>query len=149
MQYLIRLGTSFLLAAAILTAQVINTLDDIALYNRALSEKEINQLMNTGLQEGMTSVEAKEKLVTTWARLKGKNLPIDLAKDLVASIPDAYLLQQFDNPANPEIHERTTAEEIWADCDGLIDCFVSGVGTGGTITGCARALKEKNQTSLL
>ena len=49
------------------------TLDDMALYNRALSEKEINQLMNTGLKEGMTSVEAKEKLVTTWARLKGKN----------------------------------------------------------------------------
>ena len=69
---------------------------------------------------------------------------IELAKDLVASIPNAYLLQQFDNLSNPEIHEKTTAEEIWEDCEGKLDALIAGVGTGGTITGCARFLKRKN-----
>ena len=69
---------------------------------------------------------------------------IALAKELVADIPGAYLLQQFDNPANPAVHERTTAEEIWRDCEGRVDVLVAGVGTGGTITGCARLLKQRN-----
>ena len=69
---------------------------------------------------------------------------IQLAKELVASIPNAYLLQQFDNLSNPEIHEKTTAEEIWEDCEGKLDALIAGVGTGGTITGCARFLKQKN-----
>ncbi len=69
---------------------------------------------------------------------------IQLAKELVASIPNSYLLQQFDNLSNPEIHEKTTAEEIWEDCEGKLDALIAGVGTGGTITGCARFLKQKN-----
>ena len=69
---------------------------------------------------------------------------IALANELVEEIPEAYLLQQFDNPANPAVHERTTAEEIWNDCDGQLDALVAGVGTGGTITGCARLLKQRN-----
>ena len=69
---------------------------------------------------------------------------IDLAQELVEEIPDAYLLQQFVNAANPAIHERTTAEELWADTDGSLDVLVAGVGTGGTITGCARLLKARN-----
>jgi cysteine synthase A len=69
---------------------------------------------------------------------------IQLAKELVASIPNAYLLQQFDNSSNPEIHEKTTAEEIWKDCEGKLDALIAGVGTGGTITGCAKFLKQKN-----
>ena len=69
---------------------------------------------------------------------------IQLAKELVASVPNAYLLQQFDNLSNPEIHEKTTAEEIWEDCEGKLDALIAGVGTGGTITGCARFLKQKN-----
>ncbi|MGB1776598.1 MAG: cysteine synthase A [Synechococcus sp.] len=69
---------------------------------------------------------------------------IALAKELVDEIPDAYLLQQFDNPANPAVHARTTAEEIWSDCDGWIDVLVAGVGTGGTISGCGRVLRERN-----
>jgi len=69
---------------------------------------------------------------------------IQLAKELVASIPNAYLLQQFDNLSNPQIHEKTTAEEIWEDCEGNLDALIAGVGTGGTITGCARFLKQKN-----
>ena len=56
---------------------------------------------------------------------------IELAKELVATIPEAYLLQQFDNPANPQVHERTTAEEIWNDCEGRLDGLIIGVGTGG------------------
>ena len=69
---------------------------------------------------------------------------IALARELVAEIPGAYLLQQFDNPANPAVHERTTAEEIWTDCEGRIDVLVAGVGTGGTITGCANILRQRN-----
>ncbi len=69
---------------------------------------------------------------------------IYLAKELVASIPNAYLLQQFDNLSNPEIHEKTTAKEIWEDCEGKLDALIAGVGTGGTITGCAKFLKQKN-----
>jgi len=69
---------------------------------------------------------------------------IQLATELVASVPNAYLLQQFDNLSNPEIHEKTTAEEIWEDCEGKLDALIAGVGTGGTITGCARFLKQKN-----
>ncbi len=69
---------------------------------------------------------------------------INLAQELVISIPNSYLLQQFDNPANPKVHEATTAEEIWSDCDGKVDALVAGVGTGGTITGCATVLRKRN-----
>ena len=69
---------------------------------------------------------------------------IDLAEELVDSIPNAYLLQQFDNLSNPAIHEKTTAKEIWEGCDGNLDGLIAGVGTGGTITGCARFLRQKN-----
>ena len=75
---------------------------------------------------------------------QGMTGAIALAKELETEIPGAYLLQQFDNPANPAVHERTTAEEIWCDCAGRVDALVAGVGTGGTITGCARLLKQRN-----
>lgn len=65
------------------------------------------------------------------------------AEEILAANPGAFMPRQFSNPANPAIHERTTAEEIWADTDGKIDIFVAGVGTGGTITGVARALKKR------
>lgn len=68
------------------------------------------------------------------------------AEQLVEENPDAIMLQQFDNPSNPEIHHNTTAEEIWADTDGAVDLFVAGVGTGGTLTGVASALKEKKDS---
>lgn len=66
------------------------------------------------------------------------------AKDLAEAIPGSVILQQFDNPANPEAHRSTTAEEIWADTDGKVDIFVAGVGSGGTITGVGETLKKKN-----
>ena len=69
---------------------------------------------------------------------------IRTAEKLVRENPDAIMLQQFDNPANPAIHRTTTAEEIWADTDGQVDLFVAGVGTGGTFSGVSAALKEKN-----
>ena len=61
----------------------------------------------------------------------------------IATEHDAFMPQQFENPANPEIHRRTTAEEIWRDIDGKVDAFVAGVGTGGTITGVGEVLKER------
>lgn len=65
------------------------------------------------------------------------------AEELAAKTPGAYMPQQFRNPANPEVHRRTTAEEIWADTDGGVDVFVAGVGTGGTITGVAQVIKAR------
>jgi len=65
------------------------------------------------------------------------------AEEIAASLPKAVILQQFSNPANPEIHRRTTAEEIWADTGGAVDFLVAGVGTGGTITGVSEVLKKR------
>jgi cysteine synthase len=72
----------------------------------------------------------------------GMNEAVELARELVAR-HDGFMPMQFSNPANAEIHRRTTAEEIWADLDGEIDAFVAGVGTGGTITGVGQVLKER------
>lgn len=74
---------------------------------------------------------------------KGMKGAIERAQQIVASDPNALMLQQFQNPANPDIHRRTTALEIWEDTGGKVDVFISGVGTGGTITGTGSVLKQK------
>ena len=75
--------------------------------------------------------------------IEGMGGCIRRAQEIANTVPNAYMLQQFRNPANPEVHRRTTAEEIWADTDGQIDFLISGVGTGGTITGVAEVLKQR------
>jgi cysteine synthase A len=74
---------------------------------------------------------------------KGMPGAIDRAKSLLSEIPNSFMPQQFQNPANPAVHGKTTAEEIWADTDGKVDALISGVGTGGTITGIAQVIKER------
>lgn len=95
------------------------------------------------------SIERRKLLVAYGAKLvltegpKGMNGAIAKSEEIAASDPDRYvLLQQFKNPANPAIHEKTTGPEIWDDTDGAIDILVSGVGTGGTITGVSRFIKR-------
>ena len=83
------------------------------------------------------------EIVLTPAPL-GMRGAIERAEELLKETPGAMMLQQFENPANPEIHRRTTAEEIWRDTGGKVDVLISGVGTGGTITGCGEVLKQRN-----
>src|ERR1022692_24703 len=81
---------------------------------------------------------------------QGMKGSIARAEQIVATDPERYvLLQQFDNPANPEIHFKTTGPEIWEDTDGQIDVLVSGVGTGGTITGVSRYIKQDRKKSII
>lgn len=96
------------------------------------------------------SVERRKMLKLLGAELqltpadKGMKGAIARAEEVIASLPDAVMPGQFENPANPEIHRKTTAEEIWRDTGGAIDVLISGVGTGGTLTGCAEVLKLRN-----
>jgi cysteine synthase A len=96
------------------------------------------------------SIERRQLLTIFGAKLvltpgaEGMPGAIKKADELAASTPNSFLPQQFNNPANPEIHSLTTAEEIWRDTDGKVDILISGVGTGGTITGVTRVLKQKN-----
>ncbi|MBA7596332.1 O-acetylserine sulfhydrylase [subsurface metagenome] len=84
------------------------------------------------------------EIVLTSAEL-GMTGAVQEAEQLVAQNSNSFMPQQFNNPANPQIHAETTAEEIWNDTDGKVDIFVAGIGTGGTLTGCAEVLKQRNK----
>lgn len=123
---------------------------------------------NTGIALAMAAAAKGYKLILTMpetmskerrAMLKAYGAQLELtpgsegmggcirkAQEITDSLPDAYMLQQFNNPANPEIHKSTTAEEIWADTEGKVDMIVAGVGTGGTITGISEVLKRYKPT---
>ena len=97
------------------------------------------------------SIERRQLLSILGAELvltpgtEGMNGAIKKAEELAREIPNSIILQQFKNPANPEIHRRTTAEEIWEDTDGKADILVSGIGTGGTLTGVAEVIKMRKK----
>lgn len=97
------------------------------------------------------SIERRRMLAYLGAELeltpkeKGMGGAIAKAKEILDATPGAVMPSQFDNPANPTIHELTTAEEIWVDTDGAVDAVIAGIGTGGTFTGCGRVLKTRKQ----
>jgi cysteine synthase A len=94
-------------------------------------------------REGLLRLYAARVEITE--SLGGMNEAVDAARAMAAKLGDAFIPDQFSNPANPEIHRRTTAEEIWADTGGSVDVLVAGVGTGGTITGAGEVLKSRNK----
>jgi cysteine synthase A len=93
-------------------------------------------------REALVRLFGAEVIVTE--SMGGMHEAVEAAENLARETTDSFVPQQFKNPANPEMHRRTTAEEIWMDLDGKVDVFVAGVGTGGTITGVGEVLKERN-----
>ena len=120
-----------------------NTGIALAMVAAAKGYKLILTMPETMSMERRAMLRAYGATLELTAGTQGMSGAISRAKEITESTPDAYMLQQFRNPSNPAIHRRTTAEEIWEDTDGEIDFLISGVGTGGTITGIAEVIKSR------
>ena len=121
-----------------------NTGVGIAWVSRVKGYKAVIVMPETMSRERQLLLKAAGAELVLTEGAKGMKGAIAEAEHLKEATPGAVILGQFVNPANPEVHSRTTAEEIWRDTEGRVDVFVAGVGTGGTITGVGRALKAKN-----
>ena len=121
-----------------------NTGVGLAWISRVKGYKAVIVMPETMSRERQLLMKAAGAELVLTEGTKGMKGAIAEAERLQRETPGSIILGQFTNPANPEVHERTTAEEIWRDTDGNVDIFVAGAGTGGTVTGVGRALKAKN-----
>ncbi len=120
-----------------------NTGIALAMVAAAKGYRLILTMPDTMSQERRAMLKAYGAQLELTSGIEGMRGAIRRAEEIVATTANAFMPQQFQNPANPEIHRQTTAEEIWADTDGEVDILVAGVGTGGTITGIAEVIKQR------